>query len=125
MLKPTRFCPILSAESVLSPRGPERPTELGPFMYAAVMLDRKLLRQGVVEGGGGDLFSGELSVPEEEFSSTSWCSTALGLPLRGLLSSDLSEARDAVLATHSDFFFLFRRKFPLSNIFSQFGSRVQ
>lgn len=108
---------------MLSPRGTDRLTELEPLTYA-VILERKLLRQGLLDDGGGDRFSGELSVPGEELSKTSWCSVAFGLLLKAL-SSDFSSVRDAVLDPMSDFLFLFLRKFPLSNIFSQFGSRVQ
>lgn len=75
-------------------------------------------------GGGEDCFSGEPVVPGEALSEMSWASAVLGLPARRLFSV-FSEARDPVLEAISDFLFLFLRKFPLSNIFSQLGSRVQ
>ena len=88
------------------------------------MEERKLLRHGVPGGGGEDCFSGGLAVPGEALSKMSWASVVLGLPARRLLSV-FSEARDPALEETSDFLFLFLRKFPLSNIFSQLGSKVQ
>lgn len=88
------------------------------------MVERKLLRQGVPGGGGEGCFSGELVVPGEAPSKMSWASVVLGLPARRL-GSVFSEAKEPVLEETSDFLFLFLRKFPLSNIFSQLGSRVQ
>lgn len=88
------------------------------------MVERKLLRHGVPDGGGEDCFSGELVVPGDALSKMSWASAVFGLPTRRLLSV-FSEAKDPVLEETSDFLFLFLRKFPLSNIFSQLGSRVQ
>lgn len=84
------------------------------------MVDRKLLRHGAGEGR----CSGELVVPGGVLSKRSWGSMVLGLPARRLLSV-FSEAKEPVLEETSDFLFLFLRKFPLSNIFSQLGSRVQ
>lgn len=88
------------------------------------MLERKLLRHGVLGGGGDACFSGELSVPGEVLSKMSWASMVLVLsPTR--LVSVFSEVDELVPEGMSDFRFLFLRKFPLSNIFSQLGSRVQ
>ena len=88
------------------------------------MVERKLLRHGVPDGAGEDRFSGELVVSGEAVSKTSGGSVDLGLPARRLLSV-FSETKELALEEASDFLFLFRRKFPLSNIFSQLGSRVQ
>lgn len=70
-LKPSEFCPILSAGSGLSPGvATERPIGFVPLTYA-VMVERKLLRHGVPEGAGEDRFSGELVVSGEAVSKTS------------------------------------------------------
>lgn len=88
------------------------------------MEERKLLRHGVPSGGGEGRLSVELVAPGEVPSKMSWASVALGLPTRRLVSV-FSEAKEPAPEETSDFLFLFLRKFPLSNIFSQLGSRVQ
>lgn len=88
------------------------------------MVERKLLRHGVPGGGGVDRFSGEPVGPGAAPSKMSWASAVSGLPPRRP-ASVFSEAIGPVLEETSDFLFLFLRKFPLSNIFSQLGSRVQ
>lgn len=75
---------------------------------------RKLLRQG-----GGPM-AGAFSV-EAELSSVAF----LGLPLSSS-GSELRVPPELPFPTiPSVFLFLLRLKLPLSNIFSQFGSRVQ
>ena len=88
------------------------------------MVERKLLRHGVPGGGGVGRFSGEPVGPGAAPSTMSWASAVSGLPARSP-ASVFSGAREPVLEEMSDFLFLFLRKFPLSNIFSQLGSRVQ
>lgn len=88
-------------------------------------LDTKLLKHGLcsADGGGDDLGSVEAGDPcrlgGDELSrlavSESLCVPSSDLTGRGVLSAPLMSA----------LLFLFRLKFPLSNIFSQLGSSVQ
>jgi hypothetical protein len=94
-----------------------------------VMLETKLLKQGLWsrDGDGEDLDSWELGE-----------SCRLGGEEEELRRLEVSETEIFSTASSSDFtaaaafsplasflLFLFLLKFPLSNIFSQFGSRVQ
>lgn len=123
-MKFTKFCPILSAGSAPSPAaGPGRLPGLAPLTWA-VTAERKPLRHGAPGGAGDGRCSEELPVPGELLSRRSWGSAVLGLPARSPMSV-FSGAREPALDGASAFLFLFLRKFPLSNIFSQLGSRVQ
>lgn len=81
--------------------------------------ERKLLRQGVVlDDDGEGILSGVWEMLMEELAE------CLGLPLSLSPDSGAPEL-PSTPERESDFLFLLRRKFPLSNIFSQFGSSVQ
>lgn len=95
-------------------KSPARPPGKVPRPPArAPMAEAKLEKQAAASGAGGD---GEA------------CGSGDAAP-RGASSGALApappRAREAAAAPASPLLFLFRRKFPLSNIFSQFGSRVQ
>lgn len=77
------------------------------------MAEAKLEKQVAASGAGGD---------SEACGSGD---AAPGDARSGASAPPPPRAREAAAALASALLFLFRRKFPLSNIFSQFGSRVQ
>lgn len=81
--------------------------------------DRKLLRQGAGPDDGGE---GILSAVGEMLRAG--FPESFGLPCSLSPDSGAPEMLSP-LESVSDFLFLLRRKLPLSNIFSQFGSSVQ
>ena len=82
------------------------------------MVEKKPLRHGVLDGAVDGCCSGGLVAPGEVVFRASWASAVL-------VPSVFSETEELGVEDPSDFLFLFLRKFPLSNIFSQLGSRVQ
>lgn len=77
------------------------------------MAEAKLEKQAAAWGAGGD---GEAGRSRD---------AALRAPRSSAGAPPGLRAPGAAAALASPRLFLFRRKFPLSNIFSQFGSRVQ
>lgn len=89
------------------------------------MLLKKLLKHGAAPRLGGDeLLWGSLAVSISGDDGPIRCGlSGLLIPGRGRPSSVL--VLPVAPALVSDLRFRFLRKFPLSNIFSQFGSNVQ
>lgn len=77
------------------------------------MAEAKLEKQAAAWGAGGD---GEACGSRD---------AAPRAPRPSALAPPGLRAPQGAAALASPLLFLFRRKFPLSNIFSQFGSRVQ
>lgn len=95
-------------------KSPVRPAGKVPRPPArAPMVEAKLEKQAAAGGAAGD---GEACGSGDTAPRGSCSGAAALLGLRG---------PEGAAALPSPLLFLFRRKFPLSNIFSQFGSRVQ
>ena len=106
----------LSCSGRGSPSPP--PSSLTAMAETPDISDRKLLKHGVgPEDEGEGILSGLSDISREEFTE------CLGLSRPLSTDSDAPEPPSAERV--SDFLFLLRRKFPLSNIFSQLGSSVQ